>query len=72
MPLNLWKRAEKKLDDLNQVHHYSDLRSPPSNKLHRLRHDRDDQWAIAINDQYRVCFRWDGIDAFDVEITDYH
>jgi proteic killer suppression protein len=57
---------------LNQVHHYSDLRTPLSNRLHRLRGDRSGEWAIAINDQYRICFRWEGIDAFDVQITDYH
>lgn len=71
-PRQLWPKAQRKLDDLNQVRHYSDLRTPPSNRLHKLRHDRDDQWAIAINDQYRVCFRWDGTEAFDVEIADYH
>jgi proteic killer suppression protein len=71
-PAPLWPRARRKLDDLNQVRHYSDLRKPPSNRLHRLRHDRQDQWAIAVNDQYRICFRWKDADAFDVEITDYH
>jgi toxin HigB-1 len=45
---------------------------PKSNNLHPLKADRAGQWAIAINDQYRICFRWEGTDAFDVEITDYH
>ena len=77
-PGDLWPRAHRKLDDLNQVRHYGDLRTPPSNRLHRLhrlhrlRADRVAQWAIAINNQYRICFRWERIDAFDVEITDYH
>ena len=71
-PRHLWPRARRKLDDLNQVRHYSDLRTPPSNRLHRLRRDRQDQWAIAVNDQYRICFRWKDADALDVEITDYH
>ena len=71
-PIRLWARAQRKLDDLNQVRHYSDLKTPPSNRLHRLRRDRADQWAIAINDQYRICFRWVESDAYDVEITDYH
>lgn len=71
-PRDLWPRAQRKLDDLNQVRHYGDLRTPPSNRLHRLRAGRVDQWAIAINMQYRICFRWEGADAFDVEITDYH
>ena len=71
-PIRLWARARRKLDDLNQVRHYSDLKMPPSNRLHRLSRDRADQWAIAMNDQYRICFRWEESDAFDVEITDYH
>jgi len=71
-PQQAWTKARRKLDDINQVRHYRDLRTPPSNKLHPLRGDREGQWAIAINDQYRICFRWQGADAFDVEITDYH
>ncbi len=71
-PEQLWKRARRKLDDINQVRHYADLKTPPSNKLHQLKGDRAGQWAISINDQYRVCFEWDGSDATNVEITDYH
>jgi proteic killer suppression protein len=71
-PSRLWPRARRKLDDLNQVRHYSDLRTPLGNRLHRLRRDRAGEWAIAINDQYRICFRWEGTDALDVQITDYH
>ncbi len=71
-PQNAWARARRKLDDINQARHYSDLKKPKSNSLHPLKEDREGQWAIAINDKYRVCFRWEGTDAFDVEITDYH
>jgi proteic killer suppression protein len=71
-PPETWERARRKLDDINQARHYSDLRTPPSNKLHPLKGDRQGRWAIAINKQYRICFRWEGIDAFEVEITDYH
>lgn len=71
-PIPLWARARRKLDDLNQVRRCIDLKTPPGNRLHRLGGDRAGQWAIAINDQYRICFRWQGNDAFDVEITDYH
>lgn len=60
------------MDDINQVKHYKDLNKPPSNRLHPLKGNRVGQWAIAINDQYRICFGWDGTDAIDVEITDYH
>lgn len=49
-----------------------DLRSPPGNRLEELRGDRKGQYSIRINDQYRVCFRWDGKNAHDVEIVDYH
>lgn len=49
-----------------------DLRSPPGNRLEELHGDRKGQYSIRINDQYRVCFRWDGKNAHDVEIVDYH
>lgn len=68
----VWPRARRKLDDLNQIRHYGELKTPSSNRLHRLRQNREDQWAIAVNVQYRICFRWKDADAFEVEITDYH
>lgn len=71
-PQQLWHRARKRLDDINQVRHYSDLKTPRSNRLHPLKGDRERQWAIAVNDQYRICFRWEGTDAFDVEITAHY
>lgn len=51
-----------------------ELRRPPGNKLRKLGGDREGQWAIRINDQYRICFRFDNEagDAYDVEATDYH
>jgi proteic killer suppression protein len=49
-----------------------DLRSPRSNRLHALRGDREGRHAIRINDQWRVCFRFEDGDAYDVEVTDYH
>ncbi|MCA1755153.1 MAG: type II toxin-antitoxin system RelE/ParE family toxin [Spirochaeta sp.] len=49
-----------------------DLKTPPGNKLHQLERDREGQHAIRINDQWRICFRFEDGDAFDVEITDYH
>jgi proteic killer suppression protein len=71
-PQALWPRARRKLDDINQAKHCNDLKKPPGNKLHPLKGSRVGQWAIAINDQYRICFGWDGVDAVDVEIIDYH
>ena len=51
----------------------SDLRLPPSHRLERMRGDREGQWSIRINDQWRVCFRWsDEHGATQIEITDYH
>jgi proteic killer suppression protein len=49
-----------------------DLKVPPSNRLHALKGDRKGQYAISINDQWRVCFKFIDSDAYDVEITDYH
>ncbi len=49
-----------------------DLRAPPANRLEALRGDRAGQYSIRINDQWRVCFRWLGGDAYDVQIVDYH
>lgn len=71
-----WRMIEKaalpKLDQLNNVAGISDLAVPPGNRLERLRGDREGQWSIRINDQYRLCFRWEGDDALDVCILDYH
>jgi toxin HigB-1 len=49
-----------------------DLQSPPGNRLEKLGGDRQGQYSIRINRQYRICFQWRGQDAFEVEITDYH
>ena len=48
------------------------MRAPPGNRLEALHGDRDGQWSVRINDQFRVCFRWTGSDAEEVEIVDYH
>lgn len=66
------ERALVKLDLLHHATTLDMLRIPPGNRLEKLRGDRKDQWSIRINAQYRVCFRWQGEDAFDVEIVDYH
>ncbi|MDA3895194.1 MAG: type II toxin-antitoxin system RelE/ParE family toxin [Desulfobacteraceae bacterium] len=50
----------------------NDIRQPPSNRLEALKNDRAGQWSIRVNDQWRVCFRFENGNAFDVEITDYH
>ena len=50
----------------------ADLRTPPGNRLEKLRGDREGQWSIRINDQWRICFRWEDGDAFEVDIVDDH
>jgi proteic killer suppression protein len=71
-PANLIRPARRKLIMLAEARALKDLRSPPSNHLEALKHDRAGQHAIRINDQYRVCFVWAGSDADNVEIADYH
>ena len=72
LPSEIRTRAAMQLTQLNAATRVEDLRLPPSNRLEALRHDRVGQWSIRINDQWRVCFRFENGDAFDVEIVDYH
>jgi toxin HigB-1 len=71
-PSDLVRTARRKLDQLNQAAALSDLRAPPSNRLEKLKGEREGQYSIRINDQWRVCFRWTDSGAEDVEIVDYH
>ncbi|HEY8010747.1 MAG TPA: type II toxin-antitoxin system RelE/ParE family toxin [Rudaea sp.] len=64
--------AMRKLAMLNRAGRIDDLRIPPNNRLEKLKGKRDGQWSIRVNDQWRVCFRWSGAAAHDVEIVDYH
>ena len=64
--------ARRKLDQLNQAVVLGDLRAPPSNRLEKLKGERAGQYSLRINDQYRVCFRWEDGKAHDVEVVDYH
>lgn len=64
--------ALRKLRMLDAAMKLDDLRVPPGNRLERLRGDRSGQHSIRINDRWRICFRWHGGDAYDVEIADYH
>ena len=63
--------ACRKLDMLNAAERLEDLKAPPGNRLEKLKGDREGQWSIRINDQWRICFRWNE-GAEDVEIVDYH
>ncbi|MBN1448374.1 MAG: type II toxin-antitoxin system RelE/ParE family toxin [Bacteroidetes bacterium] len=66
------RRAIRTLDAIDAASNVVDLQIPPGNRLHALEGDRQGQHAIAINDQWRICFRFLDGDAYDVEITDYH
>ncbi len=66
------KRAIRRLEYIHHSTCIDDLRIPPSNRLHNLRGKRKGQYAISINDQWRICFRFVNGEAYDVEITDYH
>ncbi len=57
---------------LNNAKTLQDLRSPPGNRLEKLKGQREGQHPIRINDQWRICFEWRDNDAHEVEITDYH
>ena len=71
-PPEIRKRTVMRLTQLDSATKLDDLRVPPSNRLEALGYDRRGQWSIRINDQWRVCFRFENGDAFDVEIVDYH
>jgi proteic killer suppression protein len=72
VPNAIMKAANRKLTQINSARTLSDLRAPPGNRLEALAGDRKGQHSIRINDQWRICFRWRGGDAYDVEIVDYH
>ena len=71
-PADVARRAARKLEYVDLATSLADLMVPPGNRLHALKDDRKGQHAIAVNDQWRVCFRFVDGDAYDVEICDYH
>lgn len=71
-PADVAKRAARKLEYVDLATKLEDLRTPPGNRLHTLEGDRKGQHSISINDQWRICFRFEDGDAFDVEVCDYH
>jgi proteic killer suppression protein len=72
LPVNLHEMARRRLAFLSGSVSLDDLRARPGLNLHALFRDRHGEYAIRINDKYRICFRWTVGDADDVEITDYH
>ena len=67
----LWPNVRRKLDQIDAVTRLDDLKVPPGNRLHALA-DLRGFHAVRVNEQYRIVFRFEGGDAFDVRCTDYH
>lgn len=72
LPYSIQKTALRKLIMIDSAETLQDLRVPPANRLEALKGNRKGQYSIRINDQYRICFRFNANGAEDVEITDYH
>ena len=72
LPQAIQAIARRKLRMLNNACDLNDLRVPPANRLEALKGRRKGQYSIRINDQWRICFVWDGVNAGAVEIVDYH
>ena len=71
-PPDITRRATRRLEYIDLATGLDDLKVPLSNRLHGLERDREGQFSISVNDQWRICFRFVDGDAFDVELTDYH
>jgi toxin HigB-1 len=71
-PADVTARAARKLEYVDLATSLEDLKVPPGNRLHALKGDRRGQYAISINDQWRICFRFEDGDAYDVEVCDYN
>ena len=72
LPITIQKTARRKLLYLDDADSLCDLAAPPGNRLEALHGNREGQYSIRINDQWRICFKWANGKANDVEITDYH
>jgi proteic killer suppression protein len=72
LPPQIQRVARRKLLVLHQARGLNDLRIPYGNHLEALKDERIGQHSIRVNDQWRICFRWRGEDALEVEIVDYH
>ena len=72
LPQGIQRVAFRKLRMLNRARVLDDLKAPPANRLEALKGDRKGQHSIRINEQWRICFRWEEGDVFEVEIVDYH
>jgi proteic killer suppression protein len=71
-PKSIQRVAMRKLTMLHGAVSINFLRVPPANRLEKLSGDREGQWSIRINDQWRICFIWKDGDACEVQVVDYH
>jgi len=71
-PADIHRAAFRKLRMLNRAQALQDLTVPPSNRLEALKGDRKGQYSVRVNDQWRICFRWERGDVYEVELVDYH
>jgi proteic killer suppression protein len=72
LPHDLQRKMRVKLELLAAAERLEDLRMPPGNRLERLSGDREGQYSIRVNEQWRICFEWHHNEAYNVEIVDYH
>jgi len=72
LPSDIQQVALRKLRMINNALNINDLRVPPANRLEKMSGDREGQYSIRINDQWRICFVWKNGNALNVEIADYH
>jgi proteic killer suppression protein len=72
LPFNIQSKSRDKLAQIDAAIRVEDLRFPPGNRLEVMGGDRAGQFSIRINQQWRICFRWEAGNAFDLEIIDYH
>lgn len=72
IPKPIWPVVQRKLDALHRARSLQDLRYPSGNRLEALRGDRKGRWRMRVNDQYRITFRFEVNDAYEVACEDYH
>ncbi len=71
LPTDIQRTARRKLLQLQAAMQLLDMAVPPGNRLEALKGRRVGQHSVRVNDQWRICFRWDS-GAHEVEIVDYH
>ena len=69
---NIARIALRKLNVLDNTKRLEDLKESTGNRLEMLKGDRSGQYSIRVNDRYRICFRWQNDESWEVEVADYH